>query len=294
MKRISSTCFAWLAGFLLVSSAGCNKKIDKLPDVSSLCSIQLVTTPGLGPNDTDTLRFSYDHYGNPATINRLETATERNDYTFWYDHEHRLTDVIATYALPVRSGDGFDTWDKFYYTNGKITLDTLFDFGVINGSRPGSYLGEGIPLIRRISDYKYDVSGRINWVRDNFNGLIVTQSFTYNRDGNLAKVVQTSYYPGSLHPYDTAMTQVSGYDNKINVDQTHPIWQFLDRNYSENNRFIADVYNEACLPVVITHRNESSVSGITLPQAFIYIHPEDPLTVKYNCQLPEQGYGHGY
>src|SRR5882757_1108385 len=75
MKKIMPILLAYLARLLLVLSAGCKKKIDKFPDVSSLCSIRWISTPTTeGANDT--LRFSYDNYGNPTTISRLETIDD--------------------------------------------------------------------------------------------------------------------------------------------------------------------------------------------------------------------------
>jgi len=298
MKRIMPIRLAFLAGLLLVLSAGCKKKIDKLPDVSSLCSIQWISTPAT-EGAYDTLRFSYDNYGNPTTISRLETIDDAyssyKDYTFWYDHERRLTDLIGTSVLPVTSGNGFDNWDKFYYTGGRVTLDSLFVFGIVDGTRPKGFV-TGIPRLVRVSHYEYDAKGRINRVTDvgEAGGFTTNQSFTYNGDGNLVKIMQVGYYSVTNPPYDTTIMQFSGYDNKINVDRTHPIWQFLDRNYSVNNRFIADAYNEACLPTVISHRSGPSLGIIRRLQELGFLELDDPLTIHYSCELPGQGSGHGY
>ena len=123
MKKDHPISLAWLIGLPLVLLAGCNKKLEKLPDCSSLCSIRWIAAPTFYPvgDQTDTLRFSYDRYGNPTTIIRPGTGTEVNDYIFWYDHQHRLTDVIGTYFVLAPTGSGFDTRDKLFYTNGRVS-----------------------------------------------------------------------------------------------------------------------------------------------------------------------------
>lgn len=120
----------------------------------------MMTDPALFPDligPTDTIRFTYDSYGNPVSIGRLETATELTDFIFRYDNEHRLTDVIGVFSLENPEGGGFDTWQKLYYKNGRIVLDTTFDFSIYDGgSRPIPFQpSDSSILIRRISTFEY-------------------------------------------------------------------------------------------------------------------------------------------
>lgn len=296
MKKNDLARLAWLLCLPFILLTECNKKIDKLPDESTLCSIRWITVPANNPTQIgpiDTIRFSYDSHGNPVTISRLETATELNDYVFWYDNQHRLTDVIGTFFLPAPSGSGFDTWDKLYYTNGRVTLDTLFDFGYINGTRPIPLsIQDSVPRTRRISSYEYDSKGRISKIVDNFNGSFVEIIiYAYDGKGNLARLGVSGYFPQNPAPHDTLYTTISGYDNKVNVNRTNPIWQFLDRDYSVNNRFTADQYNAIGLPVVIPGNRQSSFE---LPGPFSFLHSPFSLTIQYNCQLPGTGGAHSY
>lgn len=288
MQKNHPIRLAWLVGLSFFLLAGCYKRIDKLPDESSLCSVRWITIPALhsttiGP--TDTLRFSYDLYGNPVTISRLEIGTELYDYIFWYDPEHRLTDVIGTSSLQATTGSGYGTWDKLYYTKDRITLDTLFSFGIINGTRPESDISpDSLPFIRRISSYEYDSKGRISRVKDILPGrYVLINIYVYDRNGNLSKIELVSNTPHS----DTTFILASGYDNKVNINRTNSIWQFLDRDYSENNGFTADKYNKAGLPTAISNINRQS----PLPEPFGFLNIWTPLTIQYDCQLPGVGEG---
>jgi hypothetical protein len=95
----------------------------------------------------------------------------------------------------------------------------------------------------------------------------------------------TAYEYMGVHPQDTVVTSYSGYDDKVNLDRTNPIWQFLDRDYSMNNRFIAEKYNAAGLPAIITTEDAHSPFVAPVPFSFLNDLPL-PLTVSYNCELP--------
>ncbi len=285
-----------LLTMIVILFSACDKIVDKLPDESTLCSVQMITSPAQNPTEigpTDTIRFSYDSHGDPVSIIRLETGTELNDYIFWYDHEHRLTDVIGTFGPGANEGDGFDTWQKLYYRNGRIILDTTFQFGTIHGTRPIPFLPmDSSFLIRQITDYAYDPEGRISRTRDTVpNGFVQINLYSYDNRGNLIKILESAYASQNIFPHDTVTFLYSGFDNKTNPNRTNPVWQFLDRNYSLNMQRPADKYNEVGLPTAFSGSSAPSSMLHPLPFAFLNLFPS---TISYSCEYPGTPGGHHY
>lgn len=306
MKKSRTIQLSLVTVISLMLLNSCHKKNDKLPDVSSLCKVVTITTedrliPGT-EYTLDTLHITYNAHGDPAAITRLTTHEVGSEFEFRYDHTQRLTDVISGFFPTPNGGVGFGDWYKLYYANGRIVLDTLFDLGLINGDRPDSLFPQQ-SLIRQISTYEYDWKGRISrardyrfrsaWECDNCN-FVVDNFFSYNSSGNLDKITMVTQDPYPSAPV-TSYILVSGYDNKINVDRTHPTWQFLDRDYSENNNFHADHYNEAGLPTVATQPETLPIQS-GFPRPFSFVNGIfRPFTIEYSCCQPPGGNGgHGY
>jgi len=293
MKKIMPARLACL--LLLVLSAGCKKKIDPPPDQSPPCKIQWIATTSQGANDPgyypDTLRFSYDSHGNPTTISRVRSTELRYpNYTFWYDNQHRVTDVIGTGTLPAASGNSFQTWHKLYYTNGKITLDSLFINGSIDGHRPTGY--GGVPQLQYVSTFQYDDSGRIKQSTDlTPRTYTQTQYFTYGSNFQLAWVTQVSGYI-TTPTSDTVVGIYAIGDSMVNVNRTIPIFQFLNRNYSVHNQFWAAAYNAEGLPTMIPQQGQPYLGHLPKYGEFAFLQLTDPITISYNCEV--SGPGHGY
>ena len=65
--------------------------------------------------------------------------------------------------------------------------------------------------------------------------FMLKSTYNYDGAGNL------------IHPASAGVV----YDNKMNINRTNDIWQFLSRDYSMNNPFTADAYNAAGFPTVV-------------------------------------------
>lgn len=298
MKKILSVRYAYTVFMVLVLSACCKKKIDPPPDNSFPCKIQWIAALSEGANDPglypDTLRFSYDSYGSLTTISRMRsTDVIYPNYTFWYDNQRRVTDVIGTGSLPVTTGNSFQSWHKLYYTNGRITLDSLFIFGRIDGRRPNGFSGAG-PNLSLVSTYQYDSLGRIKQATDLTPGTFTqTQYFTYGATGNLARIDQIGGYI-TTPTTDTTVGIFPIGDSYVNPNKGYPIFQFLNRNYSQNNQFIATAYNEEGLPTIIPQQGQPYLGHLKQYTEFGFLQLIDPLTIQYNCQVLAAGTGHGY
>ena len=66
------------------------------------------------------------------------------------------------------------------------------------------------------------------------------------------------------------------YDNKMNINRTNDIWQFLSRDYSVNNPFTAAAYNTARFPTTI-----SSLLPILWSSEFQF---GAPMQIGYGCR----------
>jgi|ERR1044072_6906040 hypothetical protein len=197
----------------------------------------------------DSIVFKYNSYGNPVSITRITNAGGTADYLFRYDDQQRLTD----YAGPCQDGL-FESWHRYYYDNSKrIAGDTVYYFGRVGDQGPLPDPGAAKPYdklpVGQTDRYEYDQENRIIKVIRSFSeGAELSIQYTYNEAGNLEK----RYTAYSASPDLNYSTVFGPYDNKVNMHRTHPIWQFIDQDYSRNNPFTADAYNAQVLPLKIS------------------------------------------
>jgi hypothetical protein len=114
--------------------------------------------------------------------------------------------------------------------------------------------------IYRYTNYYYDNRNRI--IQTVTNTLVpvsplyrVTVNYYYNAAGNNWKteyIHKEVSLPDSLcephcPPIDTA-TLYYKFDNKTDFHNLHPVWQFVDKNYSRNNAYQVLSYDSCGLP----------------------------------------------
>lgn len=136
------------------------------------------------------------------------------DYYFKYDEHHRLKELWGLY-----SKYDAETITEYYYTGERITSDSVLVW-------PKWQNGEWVPGSDHLDykkDFYYDNKGRV--IRVDINGK-TEEIFTYNIQGNLIKTVLYS-----------EETYYKVYDNQRSIYSTNSIWQFLELDYSQNNRF---------------------------------------------------------
>ncbi|WP_315815955.1 hypothetical protein [Paraflavitalea speifideaquila] len=224
---------------LVMSLSGCNKLLDYVnghgkgaPGVSKY---RIKTIAGWDDHDSARATFTYNQWGDPVEIWLDRPTTGRGHSLFRYDQARKLTDFINTY-----DGEYYEHWNKYVYDrNGRVIQDTLYQLGEMGSDGPKSFEH------KLVADYNYDSYGRIIKVKTTVmvpGHYEFEDVYTYDIKGN-----RTWHSPP-----DTI-------DNKVNLLRTHPVWQLVDKDYSMNNPFIADMYNESRLPVKLHVNSESGV-----------------------------------
>jgi hypothetical protein len=246
------------AAILIISIGGCEKtetkvfrdKSDAKADVKNCPVIQVIYSSCCLSKDTTV--FAYNSWGDPITVTQLPfPGTGRPNYFFKYDKKRRLTELLGLY----RGGNIGEVWHKYFYEN------------------PGK------------SDVVLDSSYFFPWFQ---NGIMVSYHtasatyFTYDKSGRIIKD-STIYQAGEHTSVNNYVYDANGnlwgsvYDNRTNMNQTHPIWMFLDRNYSLNNPFEAQAYNSAGLPTII----KSEGQYFSPLRVFLSFREA---TISYGCQ----------
>lgn len=224
----NTICVSLMAATMLFFS-GCNKIYDYIKHhpggIEDGCRIKFISNQYLGT--TYTLSFEYNQLGNPVHIKSVPVTTGMPNRRFIYDKKNRLIVYNGYYD----DTTNFEYKIYFYYDKlNRVYYDTGYFIGGYD--QEGNIYG----FANRTTRYEYDQYGRISrtiakefpdngWKPD-------TTNYEYDAKGNLQ-------YPGVPQTYD----------NQTCLRRTHPLWMFLDRNYSFNNNFQAAEYNKKGLPV---------------------------------------------
>lgn len=208
--------------------------------------------------------FTYNSAGNPVSL-IFKDAIEGEDaaiypgYYFTYK-QGRLS------SLHHRTVYDNDAWHSYAYdATNRIIADTAeYGFSYYPPTGPQRSVYQIF-----ISTFTYDAQGRIiketikNTLNNDGDGGVSplqptrNPTFTYDARGNLA----------------VAGWKSSSYDNKVSIFRSHPILQFIARNYSKNNSSVQSRYNSKGLPLSVTPGND---------QFFDYYKAVD--RALYDCQ----------
>lgn len=174
-------------------------------------------------------QFTYYHHGNPFSL-VYNAGSGNSDYYFYYDKKTRLSELyVDGYLLPVKH--------RYTYNNkDQIVIDTLFN--ATTWTEEQGY----VFAPRLINVLTYDNKGRIikEVSTEASDGRpFATYTYTYDNRGNLV-------VPGYNYPYD----------NKVSIFRAHPVFQFVNRNYSMNNP-VQSAYNSKGLPLTFRPSNDA-------------------------------------
>jgi hypothetical protein len=195
---------------------------------------------------TDTLRVNYNSKQAPIQIAGQHISTGYPQYLFGYDARQALRILIGAYY---DGNPGYEKAHKYLCDQKKrVIADSAFELGNYDRS---SLTLINFYLFLSFKKYIYDNQDRIIQVtEERYPGTSFTQmrttTFFYNASGNAYKISSVIKYPdNSISSSD----EFPVYDNKVNPHQLHPVWQLIDIDYSRNNAFIADSYNNYGLPL---------------------------------------------
>jgi hypothetical protein len=232
---------------LMLSSCG---KHDITPDCGApFCQIETLDGFDSNTQGHSISTIEYNAAGNPILRSRSDLGTGNENESYRYDAHNRLTDRITHYKEH-GYGDFFWEWHRFKYDHlGRIYLDSVYNIGLIGDHPLPHPVG---PRIIFLLYFEYDYKGRVVKEKAFFEDgrPWYVRDYIYDRRQNLEKKILT--YEGSS---DTV--RYSTYDNKINYLRTNKVWQFLTRDYSENNSIPAVSYNKYGLPLVFSPGNKA-------------------------------------
>jgi hypothetical protein len=240
----------------------CSKPETHPGSGAKCCQIQTLT----GDNSIGTI--TYNAAGNPTRRVRSDVSTGAENYLFRYDSQNRLTDQIGVY-LDGNYGDDFFEWHRFKYDNqNRIIYDSIYVLGLIGDNPLPHPVATTIIVFR---SFAYDSQKRIIkelYGYDSTN-LLSTVKYYYNSQQNLEKkvLINSSY---------TDTTYFGPYDNKVNLNKTNQVWQFLNRDYSLNNSTVATSYNKYGLPLKFYTSTKGSINFLNVA----YVN----LEVAYKCK----------
>jgi len=230
MKRNSLFILSNFIGMLLIFSS-CQKNLEAgkadevmgtpLPSTTTYCRVDYIVTHGPGSDGTPWF-VVYDEFENPTAMITINVGFGRPNHFFKYDHWHRMIE----YRQEVHNGL-FQEWHFYGFDlNGRIAYDSVYFMGQISDPRNAPFV--------RYNTLEYDNKGRI--IREGQRSYI----------DNFASIFWIDYLYGAQ---GNLMSPSAVYDDKVNLNRTNDIWQFLLRDYSMNNRFIAISYNTSGYPV---------------------------------------------
>lgn len=238
-----------LSTILLFSS--CKKFIDKYfpghGNDKETCRITEVSQMSFVAEINRTGKFHYSKgLLDSVTFDIFMGSSGAQFYYFKYDNNKRLIEYSADYS---REPGDYYIRHKYVYSDNKIIRDTMFV------REAGTYT--------QVKELEYDSQGRVikeDVVLIEADGVPQNEPqepniYEYNEDGNL---VQEEY--------------MDAYDDKVNFLRTNPVLQFVQRNYSKNNRIPANSYNEDGLPLSF---DVAPIGG--------FLQWPLPIAIKYKC-----------
>lgn len=196
----------------------------------------------------DTLTFTYNSAGNPTFVQEGTISSANASVQFIYDSHNMLTQYKRLY-----SEFNAEDWTIYQFPGGsdQPATDLTYEF-------PSPDTGSIPPAFFSVVDsttYRYDVQKRVSQTitthADDAGDFFPTTitDYSYDSHGNLTGPIAND-------------TSARTYDDKVNFRRLSPVFQFIDRDYSQNNlttEIQIDSYNEYGLP---THLEDLSPNGV--------------------------------
>lgn len=200
-------------------------------------------------NGTSKARFFYNKWNNPDSVIFTIVGTGRPNFQFIYNKKKEIREIKEGYL-----NGQYEKWHRLGVNNkGQIVVDTVYIFGYLNQDpEPANFWN------KRIERFEYDSYGRISQM---------SYEFVVPYYPSSSSTIEYSYNGNLIYPFATPV-----YDNYRNPLSLHPLWQFLQKDYSVNNPIPAQTYNSFRLPTqfnLVGGNKFSFLSGRYLDQSFI-------------------------
>lgn len=222
-----SSCMKESIGPSLTQTVSGNAVIPEL----STCKIRRIYQTWSSQGTTVSALFTYNSAGNPFSVKYSNGGTGVDDHYFFYDSKQRLTQWKQTWGdFPIRHH--FFKHDA----SNRIVRDSTAVRSPGDGTLGAIY----------ITTFEYDTQNRVikETIVNTFNtdGIQPTRrpTYTYDNRGNLA----------------VAGWKSSSYDYKVNPLRQNAVFQFVMRNYSNNNAAVQPKYNSRNEPLSIKPSND--------------------------------------
>lgn len=182
--------------------------------------------------------FTYNSKGNPIKLIFNVNGTGNPNHYFFYDNQHRLVEWRQTYSDGAVVGERH----RYVYNAAGVAIRDTAMF--IEGD-----------TITNVYTFTYDPQGRI--IKENIKNIWNAgaplnpqrnPTYTYDIRGNLA----------------VAGWKSSSYDNKISAFRSHPVFQFIFKNWSNNNAAPQAKYNSKGLPLSLNPNNDRFFNSTTI------------------------------
>lgn len=226
-------------------------------DDFSTCKLRRIHQTFWG--ESFTAIFTYTATGKPYSVVYDHTADGVYNHYFSYDAQGRLTQLFRTF------GDYyFDIYHRYQYNSSNLIISEETYAG--NGTSNADYYK---------TTFTYDSLGRI--VKETIlfyksgkgPAVTTTKGYLYDNRGNLA----VKGWASSRYDY-----------TKVSLFRTHPIFQFIHRNYSRNNASIQPKYNSRGLPLSMVPGNDLFFSAETGSGNPNFVGTNDVRRLIYDCQ----------
>lgn len=266
---------SWKVAALLVAlgmqAVSCKKSVDTpaeeltiestanaiAVDDFSTCKLRRIQETFWG--EPFTAVFTYTTGGKPYSVVYDHTADGVYNHYFTYDAQGRLKQLFRTF------GDiYYDILHVYQYnSSNRIILEETYSG---NGTNNADYSR---------TTFTYDSLGRI--VKESIllyksgkaPAVATTKGYLYDNRGNLA----VKGWASSRYDY-----------TKVSLFRTHPIFQFIHRNYSRNNASIQPKYNSRGLPLTMVPGNDLFFSAATGSGNPNFVGTNDVRKLIYDCQ----------
>lgn len=215
---------------LLSIFLSCHKR-GEIEVPCKILKVAHVDRTGTDPSANYAGFFTYTSWGDPAKITWDAKTTGRPDFFFTYDNNRRLIRYEGLLNSSV-----FEFVTIYIYEGDKITGDSSWFIGTdVNNFR-------GTAFTTTVSSYTYDTKGRIIKVDSKSSFGTFSGTFTYDAAGNLVR-------PGVV------------YDDKKSVLRTNAWLMLVTKDFSVNNRQVADEYNKQGLPLTYNTKDLSFLNS---------------------------------